>query len=154
MLDSAYAPPRPTTTPVRKLTSRAISTRLFWFNTYLPIALLYYASTFPKGAFSRVGLPLYGVLRSWKRLRAIQYEGHPHGVAFMVACAFALLTAPVVAFARTSDNPKRRGAHEIAEVPVRYFSNGVGEREEAMEADKYEVLSFDCYGTLVAGRAG
>jgi hypothetical protein len=27
--------------------------------------------------------------------------------------AFALLTAPVVAFARTSDNPKRRGAREI-----------------------------------------
>jgi hypothetical protein len=50
---------------------------------------------------------------SWKRLRAIQYEGHPHGVAFMVAGAFALLTAPVVAFARISDNPKRRGAREI-----------------------------------------
>jgi hypothetical protein len=71
-------------------------------------------------------------------------------VAFLVAGAFALLTAPVVAFARTSDNPKWRGPRESAEVPVRYFSKGVGEREDAMEADNnYEVLSFDCYGTLV-----
>jgi hypothetical protein len=58
-------------------------------------------------------LRLYGVLGSWKRLRAIQYEGHPHVVAFMVAGAFALLAAPVVAFASTSDNPKRRGARVI-----------------------------------------
>src|SRR5215212_10645011 len=72
----------------------------------------------------------------------------------MVAGAFALFTAPVVAFARTSDNPKRRGARESTQVLVRYFSNGVGEREDAMEADKYEVLSFDCYGTLVDWESG
>jgi 2-haloacid dehalogenase len=72
----------------------------------------------------------------------------------MVAGAFALLTAPVVAFARTSDNPKRRGARESGEIPVRYFSNSVGEREDVMEADKYEVLSFDCYGTLVDWESG
>jgi hypothetical protein len=46
-------------------------------------------------------------------LSAIQYEDPPHGVAFMVACSFALLTAPIVAYARTSDSPKRRGAREI-----------------------------------------
>src|SRR5215212_2003535 len=40
------------------------------------------------------------------------------------------------------------------EVSVRYFSNGVSEREEAMEADNYEVLSFDCYGTLVDWESG
>jgi hypothetical protein len=40
------------------------------------------------------------------------------------------------------------------EVPVRYFSNSVGEREDVMEADKYEVLSFDCYGTLVDWESG
>jgi hypothetical protein len=56
---------------------------------------------------------LYSVLGSWKRLRAIQYEGYPHVVAFMVAGAFALLAASVVAFAGTSDNPKRRGVREI-----------------------------------------
>jgi 2-haloacid dehalogenase len=39
-------------------------------------------------------------------------------------------------------------------VPVRYFSNSVGEREDAMEANKYEVLSFDCYGTLVDWESG
>jgi hypothetical protein len=48
MLNSAYAPPSPTTTPITKPTSRAITTRLFSVNTYLPIALLHYASTFPK----------------------------------------------------------------------------------------------------------
>jgi hypothetical protein len=37
---------------------------------------------------------------------------------------------------------------------VRYFSKSVGEREDAMEADKYEVLSFDCYGTLVDWESG
>ena len=41
-----------------------------------------------------------------------------------------------------------------AEVPVRYFANGVGERKDVMEADKYEVLSFDCYGTLVDWESG
>jgi hypothetical protein len=39
-------------------------------------------------------------------------------------------------------------------VPVRYFSKSVGEKEDAMEADKYEVLSFDCYGTLVDWESG
>ena len=37
---------------------------------------------------------------------------------------------------------------------MRYFSNGVSEKEEAMERDKYEVLSFDCYGTLVDWESG
>jgi hypothetical protein len=34
-------------------------------------------------------------------------------------------------------------------MPVRYFPNSVGKREDVVEPDKYEVLSFDCYGTLV-----
>jgi hypothetical protein len=33
MLNSAWAPPRPTTTPITKPTSRAITTRLFSFNS-------------------------------------------------------------------------------------------------------------------------
>ena len=37
---------------------------------------------------------------------------------------------------------------------MRYFSNSVGEREDVMEAHKYEVLSFDCYGTLVDWESG
>jgi 2-haloacid dehalogenase len=39
-------------------------------------------------------------------------------------------------------------------VPVRYFSKSGGEKEDAVEADNYEVLSFDCYGTLVDWESG
>jgi hypothetical protein len=62
MLTTAYAPPKPTTTPFTNPTRRATTARLFSFNSYLPDALVHYAPECVEGEFSEVGLPLYCVL--------------------------------------------------------------------------------------------
>jgi hypothetical protein len=63
MLTAIHATPRPTTTPITNPTRKAITTRLFSFNTSLPNALFHYAPTFGEDEFSE--LPLLSVLGSW-----------------------------------------------------------------------------------------
>src|SRR3712207_2859216 len=54
MLSSTHAPPRPSTKPITKPTKRAITTRLFSFNTYLPATLSHYALKCLEEEFSEV----------------------------------------------------------------------------------------------------
>jgi hypothetical protein len=71
MLTTAHAPPRPSTKPITRPTKRAITIRLFSFNTYLPHALCHYAPNVGEEVFSEVriapvqhlpsGRPLDGV---------------------------------------------------------------------------------------------
>jgi hypothetical protein len=62
MLTAVHATPKPTTTPITKPTKRAITTRLFSRNAFLPNALRHYAPKCLEEVFCE--LRRYGVLGS------------------------------------------------------------------------------------------